>query len=156
MIDEDPDTTITAELAECAEAFWGWPLTAEAAAHAELFLILSVLCVLCGERDLQQFAHACRRVDLRTSKAGPLVVYLASSWPHKTDHGFESVPAWARMNANVQEGQRRFCDDDNEADSVGDGDISGSIRAEGLAESPKELRASEERISSVAVQLRVM
>jgi hypothetical protein len=46
------------------------------------------------------------------------------------------------MNANVQEGQRRFCDDDNEVDSIGDGDISGAIRAEGLAESPKELTAS--------------
>jgi hypothetical protein len=46
------------------------------------------------------------------------------------------------MNANVQEGERRFSDDDNEADSIGDGDISGSICAEGLAESPKKLTAS--------------
>jgi hypothetical protein len=56
---EDPNTTITAELAECAGALLGWSHTAEAAAHAEPFVILRVLCVFRGERDLQRFSDAC-------------------------------------------------------------------------------------------------
>ena len=38
--------------------------------------------------------------------------------------------------------ERGISDDDNEADSIGDGGIFGSICAKGLAESPKRLSAS--------------